>query len=242
MPIELSEAGHHIPAISIPKAWRRDRMFFTGMAVAAAAAIFFGFAPTYYLKGAYGTPALTPLVHVHAALFTSWILLLVAQTSLIAVRRTDLHRRLGVAGGVLAGLMTLVALATAVSSARRGSLDAGFLVIPFGTVVVFPALVCAALLMRRRTEAHKRLILIATAELLSAGVGRWPIISTWSPMGFYAATDVFVVALLIYDLMTRGRIHPATLWGGLFFIASQPLRMAVAGTGPWLAFVSWLTS
>jgi len=221
--------------------WRRDRLFFTGMALAGAVAIFVGFAPSYYLKAVYGTPALPPLVHLHGVLFTSWITLLVVQTSLIAFRRTDWHRRLGVGGGVLAAAMTIVGLATAIGSIRRGSSDLGFLVVPMGSVVVFPALVGAALLLRRKTGAHKRLMLIATTELLTAGVGGWPMIQTWGPLGFFGATDLFVVALVIYDLMTRGRIHAATFWGGLFFIVSQPLRMSIAGTQAWLTFARWLT-
>src|SRR5436853_5928629 len=78
--------------------WRRDRLFFIGMAVATAVATFIGFYPTYYLKAWWSTPVLPPLVHLHGILFTEWIVLLIAQTSLVAVGRTDLHRRLGIGG------------------------------------------------------------------------------------------------------------------------------------------------
>lgn len=227
--------------------WRRDRRFFTGMAVAAAVTIFAGFAPTYYLKGVYGTKALSTLLHVHGALFTSWMVLLLVQTSLVAARRTDLHKRLGIAGAVLAVLMAVAGLAAAEDAMRRGSSIPGlsplaFFAVPFGSVVVFPALVGAALFLRRHTEAHKRLMLIGTAELLAPGLGRVPAIAQWGPLGFFGLSDLFVVALAIYDLRTRGRIHAATLWGGLFLIASQPLRMLIAGTDAWLSFAGWLTS
>jgi hypothetical protein len=46
---------------------------------------------------------------------------------------------------------------------------------------------------------------------------------------------VFVVAVLVHDLASRRRLHPASIWGGLFVVASQPLRLAIAGTGTWLA-------
>jgi hypothetical protein len=75
-----------------------DRRFFTGLAVAVALSVFAGFAPTYYLKGLYGTRALSPFLHFHGMLFTSWILLFVTQTALVAAKRTDLHRRLGIVG------------------------------------------------------------------------------------------------------------------------------------------------
>jgi hypothetical protein len=221
--------------------WRRDRRFFCGMAAAAAVATFVGFAPSYYLKAAYGTPVLPPLVHLHGFLFTSWIVLLVTQTSLVALGKTHVHRRLGIAGAVLAGVMTIVGFSTSLGAVRRGAFDVGFLVVPLGSVVVFPALVGAALVMRRKPDAHKRLMLIATAELLTAGIGRWPIMGRWGAPGFFAVTDMFVASLVMFDIATRRRVHPATLWGGLFFIASQPFRMAIGRTDTWIAFAGWLS-
>ena len=78
-------AGPKVAAPPAVRAWRRDRRFFTGMALAAAVAVFVGFAPTYYLKGAFATPGLRPLFHLHGALFTSWIVLLLVEKHL-AVR------------------------------------------------------------------------------------------------------------------------------------------------------------
>ena len=85
-------------------------------------------------------------------------------------------------------------------------------------------------------------MLIATAELLTVAVGRFPTISNWGPLWDYGPTDLFLVPLVVYDLKTRGRLHPATLWGGLFFVGSQPLRVAIGKTATWQAFAVWLTS
>jgi ethanolamine utilization microcompartment shell protein EutS len=216
------------------------------MAVLAAVAVFAGFAPSYFLKTVYGTPALSPLLHIHGALFTTWILLLVTQTALVAARRTDLHRRLGIGGAALAAVMTVLALMVSIDGGRRGAAASGeaalgFLAIPLGTVVVFPALVGVALALRRKTDAHKRLMLIATIELVTAGVGRLGFLAAYGPLGFFIASDLFIVALWIYDYATRGRIHAASLWGGLFLIASQVLRVAVSGTETWLSFARWIT-
>src|SRR5918997_4593907 len=81
---------------------RRERLFYTGMAVAFAFTVFAGFARTYYLRPYFGTPSLTPLLHLHGIVFTSWLALLLTQTALVAANRTRIHRRLGVAGAVLA--------------------------------------------------------------------------------------------------------------------------------------------
>ena len=78
-------------------------LFYSGMAIAAAVVVFAGFAPTYFLKPAFGGPPLPPLLHVHGLIFTSWMVLFIVQARLIAGRRTPLHRRLGVAWRVSCG-------------------------------------------------------------------------------------------------------------------------------------------
>jgi hypothetical protein len=79
-------------------------------------------------------------------------------------------------------------------------------------------------------------------RLLNAAVGRWPII--WRSTAFvaYGVTDLFLAALVIYDLVTRRRLHPATILGGSFLIGSQVLRTAIGHTDTWLALARWLTT
>jgi hypothetical protein len=117
-----------------------------------------------------------------------------------------------------------------------------FLVVPLSTVVVFPTLVGAALLFRRVPETPKRLMLIAKLELIPAGFGRWPGVAAAGPLAYFGFTDLFWIAMLVYDRSTRGRIHPATIWGGLFLIGSQVLRFVIAGTDTWTAFAQWFIS
>ena len=60
-------------------------------------------------------------------------------------------------------------------------------------------------------------------------------------LAFFGLTDLLLVPLLIYDWVTQRRIHPATAWGALAIVASQPLRLMLGGTGAWLGFAGWLT-
>jgi hypothetical protein len=219
--------------------WLIERTFFTGLSLAMVAAVFAGFSRSYYLKGLYGSPELRPLFHVHGLVFTLWMLFLIVQTALVASRRTPIHRRLGVAGGALAALMTGLAMAMTIDLARRSaaaSNDMGlaFTIIPFFTVVVFPVLVGAALYYRRQPAIHKRLMLIATLELATAGVARIPGAGTL-PL-FFVLVDAGLVAMLAYDLMSQRRPHPATVWAGLFLIATQVVRTYAGGTAMWMAF------
>lgn len=225
----------------------RDRVFFTAMPIAMAAAIFVGFARSYYLKTAFGTPVLSPLYHLHGLLFTGWMLLLMIQPALVAARRTALHRRIGVGGGVLGAAMIVAAFAVTLDLGHRGSAPPGisplaFLIVPFATVIVFPVLIGGAFFWRRLPEVHKRLMLIGSLELVPAGFGRWPVVAPLGPLAYFGLTDLFVIAILVYDRATHGRFHPATVYGGLFLVGSQVLRIVLSETAAWQAFAGWLIS
>ena len=103
-------------------------------------------------------------------------------------------------------------------------------------------LVGAAVLQRYQSDTHKRLMLLATISLLTAAVERFlrQVGMGGAPNMFYG-TDALVLALVIYDLFSRGRVHPATLWGGAMVVGFKPLLFyAVAVTPPWLAFADAL--
>ena len=169
-------------------------------------------------------------------------MLFVLQTSFVAVRRTDLHRRLGWVGAVLAGSMVIVALTAAILSGRReiagGHEDESpaFLITPLSSMAVFLVLVTAAIRYRRRPETHKRLMLLATISILDAATARWPIaIVAASAWAYYAIADLFIVVAVVYDVVSRRRVHPAYVWGGLLIVVSQSLRDMVGQTGTWHA-------
>src|SRR6516162_1077191 len=90
-----------------------DHVFFSGMAWLMLATVFVGFAPSYYLVGILRAQLPSPVVHVHAIVFSLWIVVLIAQTGLTAVGQVSIHRRLGIAGFILALLMPVVGLWTA---------------------------------------------------------------------------------------------------------------------------------
>ena len=228
-----------------PARGQTDRLFFTGMALAAAFAVFVGFMPTYFIRSA-ALPALTPLYHLHGALFSSWIILLVAQTSLVAARRTDIHRRLGVVGAVLATIVFIVGVTVSIETMRRGGGPPGidprsFLSVPLGDIIVFGALVTAAVMLRHHRDSHKRLMLLATISVLTAAVARFLVqVQLAIPFGLFLGTDIFVLAVVLDDFASLGRVHPATLWGGAMVVVFKPLLAVVSFTPAWLAFADTL--
>ncbi len=218
-----------------------DRLFYLGSSLAIVVVVFVGFAPTYYLRERFHPEPLSILVQLHGFVFTSWILLFLIQTSLIAGRLTYLHRRLGLGGAVLAGVVVVLGFTTAIVSARRnyaaGHAEAlTFLAIPFGDLLTFSVLAAAGIWYRRRSDVHKRLMFLATICLLDAAFARWPLaIVADGPRAFFGATDLFIVAAVVHDLVSQRRLHPATIWGGVLIVVSQPLRLVIARTDPWLA-------
>lgn len=226
------------------------RRFYVGMALAMLVTVFVGFARSFFLRPLFPewhSPS-EAIFYVHGTAFTAWIVLLVAQTSMVAGGRIDLHRRTGPFGIALAVAMVVLGTFGALIAARRptGFTDLPipalqFLAIPICDVVLFATFVGLAAAMRRNAETHKRLMLLATINLITAAIARWPGVLSAGPVAFFGLTDLFIVAIGVWDFRTRGRLHPVTLWGGLAIIVSQPLRLVVSGTEGWLAFARWAT-
>jgi hypothetical protein len=245
----VEPAPHVSAAANAP----RDRLFYGSMAVAMALTVFAGFAATYYGRFFTGGPTatlsggpFTALVHIHGALFTAWVILFIVQTALISSRRVAVHRRLGVAGAVLAAAMVVAGCLTAIATARRGAAVPGmdplaFLVIPLFDMVLFAGFIGAALARRRDKEAHKRLMLLAYVSIIVAAVARLPGVIALGPPAFFGLTLLFVVAGVVYDFVSRRRVHPVYVWGGVLLIVSIPVRLGIANTEAWLAFARLLT-
>jgi uncharacterized membrane protein YhaH (DUF805 family) len=229
-----------------------DRLFFSGMAAAIAATIFAGFAPTYYLypwlhgvtsRGVPGGASLTPLVHVHALVGSLWIILFITQVGLIARRRHDLHRKLGAASLFLAAALIVIGYLTAVDAARAGSSppgwdDKAFLLIPLSSLVLFGSFVAAGALNRHRPDRHKRLMLLGTIALLLPALARLVrmIGAPFLPLGVLGGLlvlNLYIAALVAFDLMRLGKVHPVTIWGAVIFLLAWPARIWFGYTDAW---------
>ena len=226
----------------------KERRLYAWAAASIVIIVLVGFARSYYLKGVFGTPALPGLVHLHGIVMTMWVAFFVLQIRLVAAHRVKLHRKIGPIGAVLAALVVLVGVATAISAARRGSSPGPpplvFLVIPLVDVLVFASFVTAGFLLRRRSDFHKRFMLLSCGGFLTAAIARIPLnfIATGGPLVFFGLTDLFVLACIAFDTVKNRRLHPAFAWGFPLLVASQPLRLIFAGTQAWMTFAVWLTS
>lgn len=225
----------------------KDHRLYIWFAVFMPVIVLAGFARSYYLKGFFGTPALPSLlVQLHGIVMTSWVVLFVAQVSLVATRRVKTHQRLGVLGAMLSALVIIVGVLTAIAGAARGSTPGPpalqFLVVPLVDMLAFAILVGTALWFRRRLDIHKRLMLLAAVNLLAPAIARIPLhfIETGGALAFFGLTDVCLLACVGFDTVKNRRLHPVFLWGTILIIASQPLRLMLAGTDVWMRFATAL--
>jgi hypothetical protein len=145
----------------------------------------------------------------------------------------------------LAVALVVVAWETTVAAGKRGAAPPGldplvFLVVPVFDILLFAVFAAAAIALRRNKEAHKRLMLLAYASMMTAAVARLPGVMALGPPGFFGLTFVFVLIGIAYDLFSRRRVHPVYAWGGLLLAVSMPGRLMLSTTSVWRAFAEWV--
>jgi hypothetical protein len=223
---------------------RYDHVFFSTMVLLVLVTVFAGFAQSYYLAGIFGAPLPSRLVHIHGAVFTTWILLLLTQTLLVSAHRVDIHRKLGLVGFGLACTMPVVAILAAVDSLVRHADRPGaraFFAVPTFDILAFVPIIFFAWKYRSNAATHKRLILIATIAILDAATARWPVhVAWWGLHPAEWATDAFLIPIIAYDLFSIRKIHPATIWGGVWFLLMQHIRGPIGTSQAWQAFAAWV--
>jgi hypothetical protein len=228
---------------------RGTRGFYLAMTFILIAIVIRGFWPSYFghlLSGGVRRPW---IIHLHGAIFSGWMVLLLAQVSLVAAGRVRMHRRVGnvgIAYGTLVlGIGLVVSGVAPVWHVHAGewTVDraAGFLLAPLGDMALFGGFFGAAIAYRRRPEIHKRLILAATVALAFAAVGR---MSFESPVVFLLVWLSPLFAAMAFDVFTRRRVHPvyfisvsvlAAAFVRIFFMQSPGwLKIGRALLGPFL--------
>jgi hypothetical protein len=221
-----------------------ERKFYSRMALFLMALMFIGFAPSFYLRDivpAYPrpNPTLPPAVLLHGAIFTLWMLAVVAQTQLISARRVELHMKLGAMTVLLAIALIPIMYLTAVWQVARAN-QAPFTdpltwtIVPLAVIIPFAIMIWQGWAHRRNAQWHKR-AMISAAILIVAGpsIGRLPVAPP-TLVGFtfqFLLGLVLFVPLFVWDRRTQGRVHPATWLGFAMLAISIFIPLAVFWTG-----------
>lgn len=216
-----------------------DRWIWVFTAALLTATVLVGFVPDSLMKiemvRAGQRPPFPAVLHVHSVLMGAWLLLLLAQTTLMATGRRGWHMQLGVAGMVLAPAMVvtgLILVPTIYGAAWAGAhaanpalppdavppqmaFPSNILLQQIRVGVLFPLLVACALLARRRDAGlHKRLMMLATVVPMGAAIQR----ITWlpssmpdSPLTLDVLPPLLLAPMFVWDLYRLRRVHPAYL-------------------------------
>lgn len=234
--------------------------FFFYAAIGCLLTAFLGFTPTYFSPIARGSFNAHPIVHIHGIVFFAWTLFFVFQTWLVANGRTTLHRETGMLGISLATAMLFLGLMVGAESGRRAAaagfaLDGiHFMAVPVSGIVLFAVLIGFAIGYAKNRDVHKRLMLIATASIVDAAIARLfltflapPPVPGASPVPPLVVTippailaDLFIVAGMVHDWRTRGKIHPVYFIAGSAVVAVHVLRVPFAATAAWESMARWL--
>ena len=227
-----------------------DRRLYAGVTIGLALIVFVGFAKTYYLKGLFGTPPLRLLLHVHGIVMTAWVVLFSVQVRLVAAHRTDWHRRLGVVGAVVAGMVLAVGVPVALIQGRLHLIlndtpiepALVFLPIPLGILLLFATFMTAAILLRKRAADHKRFMALSCLSIVLPGLDRLPlpIIENADRWILFGLNDVCLATCFAYDALKRRRVHPAWVWGTAMFVGVQILTLTLRNTQTWLRIAAWM--
>ena len=222
-----------------------DRIFFPLMCLTILVTVWLGFSKTYYAAGMVKAHLPAPIIHVHAAIMTLWLLTLTVQTSLVSVRKVKLHMAVGLWGFALAACMIPIGTLAAINSLRRDLSPPGsglssltFFVVPVTGLLLFATLAAWSYSVRRKPDQHKRLIILATVPLLDAAVGRFPqtLGIASNPMVQLGLLCIFPAAIMVHDLISRRKIQRVTLIGTLILLVVWLTRIPLAQTAAWQAF------
>lgn len=224
-----------------------ERIFFSTMAILLCVVVIIGFSPTYFRAGMLRAPLPSPILHVHGAVFTLWMVIYLVQTALISARQVKWHRSFGVIAFCLPPIMIVLGLIAAIDALHRrvsiGPLDpAVSLSIPLLGIAWFTVLIFASWRTRRRPDAHKRLILLATIALTDAALGRfpWNLIGLSPAAGAVTGLGILILLVVLYDLAALHRVHRSTMWAAPITFAVGAFAVPIGMTSGWHAFAAAL--
>ena len=245
--------------------------FYVGAAVFVILLNVAGFAPSLIDQSRRVAPP-TWLVTAHGALAGAWLLFFLVQATLVATRRTAIHRRLGVAGLFIASAMIAVGSLTVIELNRRGYDLSGDLARAafapgspplareeFAALMLPPLLGFAnfgimtglGLAFRRRPAVHKRLMLLALGVLVLTPlihlsghlIGRWPGLYGALNLAIFIAANALPFSVAVHDKVSDGRVHPISLWVPVLLIVETFGFIAVVmPSDEWRRLALWLVS
>ncbi|MCH8822238.1 MAG: hypothetical protein IH984_01905 [Planctomycetes bacterium] len=230
----------HLPK---PKKSPLQRWFYLALSLWMGLIVVVGFWPTYFGPLLAGTLDLKLIVKIHANVYLVRIVILIAQTLLVLNRRLNWHRKLGwFAVGYAALMIAVVITALAI---RFSNLHAAgeireahrSLIISSVDLLLFGGFLIAAIGYRKKSQIHKRLIILATVVLMGPAAGRMTFL-TFTPLILLVLYSPILLGMA-FDFATRRKIHAVYIIGLILHFVSM-LRLPLQDSDAWFNFSKWV--
>lgn len=233
---------------------RLDRRVIAAIVVVIWLAIILGFGIDMVKRAHSGALDFAPIVHLHVIAYTGWLVLLAAQVWLVRTRRLSIHKALGWAALVLIPAMLVTGPLTAYAGVAGNPYMPdkwiSWLSVNYTNALGSIVLLSAGFLMRRTPAAHKRLMVMGTIAVTEPGFSR-----IWMDflearvgdgyVGFYISTYIgtllLVLAVGVYDLATRRRLHPAYIAAVAWIFANEAVADWLFHQHFWLVAMKQMT-
>ena len=204
-----------------------ENNFFTATAIWYILTIFWGFAPSFYLKDFFENPEPLPThLVIHGIVFTIWTLLYAVQVFLIRFKNIKIHQSLGIFGLVIMILMIPTGIFTSIYKFYAGTSEitgAGHNVFRLMAAYILFAF---AFVYRKKPFFHKRFMLGCMVMLMSAATFRILMdLNLADSQILYKGIQIFpAIMLFVFDLAKYKKVVLIDLISvaavfGIFFLA-----------------------
>lgn len=194
------------------------------------------------------------LIHAHAILYVGWLLVLAGQVWLVRSGRLPVHQSLGRIAVFMIPATALLGLAAMLSRKMAPLVvsndNLAFMSVQFANVIGMTTLLTVGYLLRGRSAAHKRLMIMGTIMVTETGFNRILHEPLRRVLGdgtgqflaeTYAGTIVLMLVVGVYDFATRRRLHPAYVAAFGFLFSLQLISSWLYQQGFWLVAMKHLT-
>ena len=186
------------------------------------AGMLFGFSKTFYLRSLFPLPPIPFYLYVHGVVLTTWFALVLAQTSLIAAHRQDIHRRLGFVALAIAVVLVPLNIFVVAHAAERahGPITPLLKLETIGdlfSLAWFAGFVSAGVYFRRQPDIHRRLMVASCFTIYGPVFARFELVFGL-PTPPPALLPLGLLVLVSYDLIVTRRVQRPTIWIGALWI------------------------
>ena len=182
---------------------------------------------------------ISPQLKIHGVVFLLWYLLFTVQAGLVGAKHTALHKKIGYTSIPFALFLiisgTLMLLGTMNSYQPDWTEQflrsrTSFVWAIFHTLVSFTSFYLLAVLCRKRSQAHKRFMLLASLSMMAASITRFaylPIIPIDGTAFTLLTTYALLATPLVIDRIRDKKIHPVLFYGTAIYVVTQLAAMGV---------------